>query len=157
MLFTKKKNSLLAVANGRAIPLSDVPDEAFSTGLLGQGFAIDPTDGTIYSPIAGCLHAISESKHAYTIFSDDGLDLLIHIGIDSVTLKGEGFSPLHAAGDRLHAGDVLAKVDLTLLESRGLPRIIPVVITNPERLKDIDFTYGSTEGGKSEVMHYRLG
>ena len=157
MLFTKKKSSLLAVANGRAIHLANVPDEAFSTGLLGQGFAIDPNDGNIYSPIAGCLQTISESKHAYTIFSDDGLDLLIHIGIDSVVLKGEGFTPLCEAGDQLKAGDALAQVDLALLEARGIPRIIPVVITNPERLKDIDFAYGPTEGGKSEVMHYRLG
>lgn len=157
MLFAKKKSNLLAVASGRAIPLSDVPDEAFSTGLLGQGFAIDPTDGTVYCPTAGCLHAISESKHAYTIFTDDGLDLLIHIGIDSVTLKGDGFTPLCKVGDQLKAGDTLAKVDLALLEAHNLPRIIPVVVTNPERLKDTDFTYGPTEGGKSEVMHYRLG
>ena len=157
MLFAKKKSNLLAVANGRAIPLSNVPDEAFSTGLLGQGFAIDPSDGTICSPAAGCLQTISESKHAYTISTDDGLDLLIHIGIDSVALKGEGFTPLCEVGNQLKAGDALVKVDLALLDARGIPRIIPVVVTNPERLKDIDFAYGPADGGKSEVMHYRLG
>ena len=157
MLFAKKKSSLFSVAGGHAIALSEVPDEAFSTGLLGQGFAINPTDGTICSPTAGCLHAISESKHAYTIFTDDGLDLLIHIGIDSVALKGEGFTPLREAGDALQAGDALAKVDLALLEARGIPRIIPVVVTNPERLKDVTFTYGPAESGKTAVMQYRLG
>ena len=157
MLFAKKKSNLLAVANGRAIPLSNVPDEAFSTGLLGQGFAIDPSDGTICSPAAGCLQTISESKHAYTISTDDGLDLLIHIGIDSVALKGEGFASLCKAGDPLKAGDALVKVDLALLEARNIPCVIPVVVTNPEYLQDIDFTYGPTERGKSEVMHYRLG
>ena len=157
MLFQKKKSRLVAVANGRAIPLSEVPDEAFSTGLLGKGFAVEPTDGTIYSPISGRLHGISESRHAYTIFSDDGLDLLIHIGIDSVTLKGEGFTPLREEGDPISAGDALAKVDLELLKQRGLPTVIPVVVTNPERLQSTDFTFGAVEGGKSDVMHYRIG
>ena len=157
MLFQKKKSQLIAVASGRAIPLADVPDEAFSTGLLGKGFAIEPSEGIICSPISGRLHSVSESHHAYTVFSDDGLDLLSHVGIDSVTLKGEGFSPLREAGDAVAAGDALVKVDLELLRNRGIPTVVPVVVTNPERLKDVDFSFGTVSGGTSAVMHYRLG
>ena len=156
MLFQKKKSALLAVANGNAIPLVEVPDEAFSTGILGKGFAVDPTDGTVYSPISGRVDNVSDSKHAYTIFSDDGLDLLVHIGIDSVTLKGNGFIPMVESGALVRAGDPLAKVDLDLLRAKGIPTLIPVLVTNPERLRDTDFTFGAVEAGKSTVMQYRL-
>lgn len=156
MLFQKKKSPLLAVASGRAIPLANVPDEAFSTGILGKGFAIEPTNGAVYSPISGRIDNVSESKHAYTIFSDDGLDLLVHVGIDSVTLKGEGFTPLVEAGTLIRAGDPLMRVDLDLLRAKNVPTVIPVIVTNPERLRDTDFSFGTTEGGKTAVMHYRL-
>lgn len=156
MLFQKKKSQLKAVANGRSIPLTEVPDDAFSSEILGKGFAIEPTDGTVYSPINGRLISISDTRHAYTVFSDDGLDLLIHIGIDSVTLKGDGFVSLRQAGDRISAGDALAKVSLELLKAHEIPTVIPVVVTNPERLCDVDFTFGEVTGGESPVMHYRL-
>ena len=110
---------MVAVANGNVIPLSAVPDEAFSGELLGKGFAIEPTDGMIYSPITGQLQSIAPSRHAYTVFSEDGLDVLIHIGIDSVTLNGEGFFPLCEEGARVSAGDALAKIDLEQLRRNG--------------------------------------
>lgn len=156
MLFQKKKSTLLAVANGNALPLAEVPDEAFSTGILGKGFAVDPSDGTVYSPISGRVDNVSDAGHAYTIFSDDGLDLLVHIGIDSVTLKGKGFVPMVESGTEVCAGDPLARVDLDLLRSKGIPTLIPVLVTNPERLRDTDFTFGAVEAGKSAVMQYRL-
>ena len=156
MLFQKKKNRMLAVASGTAVPLSEVPDQAFSTELLGKGFAIEPSDGMIYSPITGRLHGISDARHAYTIFSEDGLDVLVHIGIDSVSLKGEGFFPLCEEGAAISAGDALARVDLDQLRRNGLPTVIPVVVTNPERLTDVDLSFGPTQGGKSDVMHYRI-
>lgn len=156
MLFQKKKSTLLAVANGRAIPLAEVPDEAFSTGILGKGFAVEPSDGTVYCPISGRIDKVADARHAYTVFSDDGLDLLIHIGIDSVTLKGAGFTPLVEDGVLVRAGDPLAQVDLDLLRANKIPTVIPVLVTNPERLRDTDFAFGAVEGGKSAVMQYRL-
>ena len=156
MLFRKKENKLLAVADGNAVALSEVPDEAFASGLLGVGFAIEPTFGKILSPIDGTLQAISESRHAYTIQSEDGLDILVHIGIDTVELKGEGFVCHPCVGDTLRTGDPLATVDLDLLKKKGYPTVIPVLITNPDRLDKIDFTYGRVLGGKSEVVRYRL-
>ena len=156
MLFRKKENKLLAVADGNAVSLSEVPDQAFASGLLGTGFAIEPTFGKILSPINGTLQAISESRHAYTIQSEDGLDVLVHIGIDTVELKGEGFVCHPCVGDTLRAGDPLATVDLDLLKKKGYPTVIPVLITNPERIDGIDFTYGRVLGGKSEAARYRL-
>ena len=84
MLFQKKEKLILAVADGEAVPLNEVPDEAFSSGILGVGFAIAPTSGTVYSPVSGKIESITETRHAYTILTDDGLDVLVHVGIDTV-------------------------------------------------------------------------
>lgn len=156
MLFQKKEKKLLAVADGNAIPLTEVPDEAFASGLLGVGFAIDPTDGHICSPVSGRLQNISQTRHAYTILSDDDLDVLVHIGIDTVELNGIGFTSHVREGDTLNTGDLLATVDLALLKSKNYSCVIPVLISNPERLSGIDFTYGRVLGGKSEAARYRL-
>ena len=157
MLFSKKSSYLLAVADGKVIPLSQVPDEAFASGILGQGFAIQPTAGTIFSPVDGTVDHISETHHAYTLLYKDGLDVLVHIGIDTVEMKGEGFLPMVAEGDRVKAGDVLARADLDLIRSRGFPTDIPVLITNPERLEHHAVTDSDTvTGGRSAVMEYRI-
>ena len=156
MLFSKKEKALLAVANGKSLPLSEVPDEAFSTGILGEGFAIDPEDGTVYSPIDATVESIADSKHAYTLHSDDGLELLVHIGIDTVELKGDGFLPMVSEGDRIKAGEVLARADLNLLHGKNFPCIIPVVITNPEAVELQKLRICNTIGGETAVLPYRV-
>ena len=155
MLFQKKEKVLLAVANGKAIPLSEVPDEAFASGLLGGGFAIDPADGTVYSPVNGRVESITESHHAYTLISEDGLDILVHIGIDTVELKGEGFLPMVSVGDQVKAGDVLARVDLNILRGRNFPSVIPVLVTNPDQITVVKIRTGSVNGGETAVMQYK--
>ena len=154
-LFFKKEKGLLAVSDGVAIPLSKVPDEAFSSGVLGIGFAVEPKTGTVYCPADGRVDSITETKHAYTILTDDGLDLLVHIGIDTVELDGKGFLPMVAVGDRVKAGDVLARVDLDELHRAGKPTVIPVLITNPDAVAHHDLIYGEVLGGKTEVLRYR--
>ncbi len=156
MLFQKKDKSLLAVANGRAIPLSEVPDEAFAGGLLGIGFAIEPSDGSIYSPVDGKIESIPDTKHAYTIVTEDGLDVLVHIGIDTVELKGEGFLAMVAQGDAVKAGDVIARVDFNLLRGRNYPTCIPVLLTDPETVEAIKTRSGNVIGGETSVMQYRI-
>ncbi|MBR2019723.1 MAG: PTS glucose transporter subunit IIA [Clostridia bacterium] len=156
MLFSKKENTLVAVANGRSLPLSEVPDEAFATGLLGIGFAVEPADGTVYSPVTGRIESIADSLHAYTLLSDDGLDVLVHIGIDTVELKGEGFLSMVAVGDRVKVGDVIARVDLNRLRGGNYPSFIPVLITNPEGVSMEKLRTGSTVGGETPVFQYRI-
>ena len=156
MLFSKKEPALLAVADGTAVPLEQVPDEAFSSGVLGVGFAVLPESGSIHSPVSGRVESVTDTGHAYTILSDDGLDVLVHVGIDTVELKGEGFMPFVFAGKAIKAGDVLVRVDLDVLRQRGLPAHIPVVVTNPERLSKMELSYGDVHGGKSRVMTYRI-
>ena len=156
MQFRKKERILLAVADGHIHPLSEVPDEVFSQGILGIGFAVDPTAGTVYSPADGRVQSVTDTRHAVTLLTDDGLELLVHVGIDTVSLKGEGFLLMVSEGDRIRAGEVLLRVDLDLLRERGFSCMIPVVITNPEILKKTEFSHTKARGGKSEAARYTL-
>lgn len=157
MRFFKKDLEIVAAASGRALPLSAVPDEAFASGILGVGVAIEPTSEKIVSPVSGRIENVSETAHAYSIHSDDGLDVLVHVGIDTVRLGGEGFFPAVKSGDRVAAGDPLVQVDLALLRQRGLPTVTPLLITNPEQLSRHELLLGDTVGGKTAVMRYRIG
>ena len=150
----KNKKSLYAVASGKLLPLSAVPDEAFASGLLGDGYAIDPTEGIVYSPVAGKVAQVTEGLHAYTIESEDGLDILVHIGIDTVELHGAPFSPKVAAGDRVAVGDVLAHVDLAKIRGAGYSPIIPVLIANVGEVASYRLAEGTMEGGKTVAMTY---
>ncbi len=156
MLFQKKQKAIVAVADGVSIPLSGVPDEAFASGMLGQGFAVKPSAGTVCAPIDGTVESISDTRHAYTLLSPDGLDVLVHIGIDTVEMKGEGFLSMVRVGDRVKAGDVLARADLDLIREKGFETVIPVLVTNPERLTVTDTVYGKTLGGETKTLYYRL-
>ena len=159
MLFSKKDKAsdLLAVADGEIVPLEKVPDEAFSSGVLGVGFAVLPSSGVIHSPVDGKIASVTETGHAYTLLTEDGLDVLIHVGIDTVELRGEGFLTLVHEGQTVKAGDVLSRVDLEVLRQHGLATHIPVLVTNPERLTKHDVRYGHVQGGKSRAMTYRIG
>ena len=119
MKFFQKKRSLTAVCDGRCAELSQMPDEAFASGMLGQGVAVFPEGNRFYAPVGGRIESIAESKHAYTVLSEDGLELLIHIGVDTVELKGEGFTPLVREGQTVRAGDPLADADLNSIADRG--------------------------------------
>lgn len=152
MLSSKK---LLAVADGNAVPLGRVPDEAFATGMLGSGYALEPVSGTIYSPISGQISSVTDTRHAYGIRSDDGLEVLVHIGVDTVSLGGEGFISLVEAGDSVRAGDVIAKADLALIRSRGLSPITPVLVSNADELRSFEVRLGSVRGGRSAVITYK--
>lgn len=153
MLSANKK--LLAVADGTALPLSSVPDEAFASGMLGDGFAVEPAAGNIYSPVNGRIDSVTDTRHAYTIHSDDGLDILVHVGIDTVKLGGEGFISLVEQGDTVRAGDIIARADLDRIKSSGLSAITPVLVANHDILKSYDFKLGQVRGGKSAVMTYK--
>ncbi|MBR2722190.1 MAG: PTS glucose transporter subunit IIA [Clostridia bacterium] len=157
MLFSKKKSVLLAVADGEVLPLSQVEDEAFSSGMLGRGIAIKPSSGSIYSPADVTVVGIAESGHAYTLESADGLELLIHIGIDTVGLGGKGFLPMVGEGDTVKAGELLCRVDLQAIRDAGLSTVIPFLITNPEITKELKPTQAASAiGGQSVILEYRL-
>lgn len=155
MKLFKKEKMMLFPIDGKLVPLSEVPDEAFSSGMLGIGFAVIPTAGTVYAPMEGQIESVTDARHAYTILGEDGTELLVHIGIDTVTLGGTGFLPMVCEGDRVKAGDVLARVELDVLREASLPLHTVVLITNPETVQDLQLSEGKGLGGKSEAARYR--
>ena len=156
MRFSRKSGRLLAVTDGRILPLSAVPDEAFASGMLGVGFAIEPSAGTVYAPADGRIESIADGKHAYTLLTEDGLEVLIHVGIDTVSLGGEAFLPMVFPESAVKAGDVIARADLDRIREKGFSPIIPVLITNPEQLRDYTLTEAKAGlGGQTEALAYR--
>ena len=150
----KKERKLLFPTDGVLIPAEQIPDGAFASGMLGVGFAIVPSAGTVYAPMSGQIDSVADARHAYSLISADGVEMLVHIGIDTVTLKGEGFLSMVAVGDRVSAGDVIARVDLHLLKDRGLSPHIVVLLTDPDSVDELKILPGKGLGGKSEAAVY---
>ena len=150
----KKKEILLAPCTGKTVPLSAVPDEVFSGGLLGEGIGIEPANGKFFAPVDGTVTSVTDSQHALTLMSANGTDLLLHIGVDTVRLAGEGFQLHVALGDRIQAGQPIADVDIDLIRSRGFSAICSLVVTEPEKIENTEYHPGDCTGGKDAVMSY---
>lgn len=123
-----KEIKIKAPVTGEVMPIVSVPDSVFSEKILGDGVAIMPSEGKIYSPVDGVCHNIAETLHAYGFKTDDGVEVLVHFGLDTVNLKGEGFKCHIKAGDRVKAGDLVCEVDTELVKSHGMNLITPVVV-----------------------------
>lgn len=145
--FKKKEiiKELKAVTNGTVFPITEVKDDVFSSCMLGHGFAIRPSDGMVVAPIDGEISVVMDgSNHAVGIKVAEGFDLLIHIGIDTVSLNGEGFTPFVTMGQKVKAGDKLIQFDKDLVESKGFcSDVIVISLDNPE-LPKISYTTGVT-------------
>lgn len=125
---------------GNIIPLSEVKDSVFSTGMLGEGYAIEPTEGKLCAPFEGSVIMLFETEHAIGLRNDDGVEVLIHIGLDTVELHGEGFETFVQEGDRIAVGDVLVKFDKEFIQSKGYDLTTPVIVTNATEFRTLDFT-----------------
>lgn len=133
MLFFKTKKVLKSVANGHVLPLEAVKDEVFSSKMMGEGYAISQHDGDVYAPIEGVVESIFPTLHAITIESKTGEKLLIHMGLDTVELKGRPFSIKVVQGQKVKTGTLLASIDLSQLEKAEKDATIIVVF--PEMTK----------------------
>ena len=129
----KTKNIVItSPVKGKVMALSEVQDEAFSTGILGQGAAILPEDDTIYAPADGKIDNMFSTGHAIGLLTDSGAEVLIHVGMDTVQLNGKGFQPLVKTGDTVKKGQVLLKFDRNLIQEAGYSLVTPVIITNTD-------------------------
>ena len=121
---------------GTVVPLVDVKDPTFSSGALGAGIAVEPTEGKLYAPADGKITVAFPTGHAYGLRTEDGLDLLMHIGMDTVELDGKHFEPKVAKGDTVKRGDVIAEFDIPAIKAAGYPLATPLVITNSKKLAE---------------------
>ena len=128
---------IVTAVAGKVVSLDDVPDKVFASRALGEGVGIIPSNGTIVAPVSGVLATVAGTGHAYGIKTDDGVEVLVHVGIDTVRLKGEGFTVNVAKGDRVTAGDVLATVDLEVVKAAGYDPTTIVVVTNTKSLTTV--------------------
>lgn len=122
--------SLKAVEDGRTIPMDEVNDQTFAQELLGPGIAIVPSNGTVVSPIDGTIATVMDTKHAVCIQGEDGLELIVHAGLDTVELNGKYYQTYKEIGDQVKAGDVLLEFDLEEIIKAGYDVTTPIVITN---------------------------
>ena len=125
-----KTISLKAVEDGRTIPMDEVNDQTFAQELLGPGIAIVPSNGTVVSPINGTIATVMDTKHAVCIQGEDGLELFVHAGLDTVELNGKYYQTYKEIGDQVKAGDVLLEFDLEEITKAGYDVTTPIVITN---------------------------
>lgn len=128
---------VVAPVSGRMVALAEVPDKVFASGALGQGVGIVPDENVVRAPITGKVISVANSGHAFGLKSDDGVELLVHIGIDTVELKGEHFDVAVAKGDQVNAGDILATVDMNAVAAAGYDTTVIVTVTNTAKLQEV--------------------
>lgn len=116
--------------SGKVISLQDVNDTTFSSGVLGDGYAVIPTEGKIYAPFSGTVETLMDTHHALGLLSNDGIEMLIHVGLETVSLQGKHFTPKVAAGDTFQKGDVLLEFDLAAIRAAGFDTATPVLVSN---------------------------
>ena len=121
-----------APLSGRAVPLAEVPDEVFSQKVLGDGIAIIPENGKVLSPVDGEVATVAETLHAYGFTTEDGLEILVHVGLETVGLEGKPFTVHVQNGDKVKKGQLLIEADLEAIKAAGLPTITPVLICNTD-------------------------
>ncbi|AXI10543.1 PTS sugar transporter [Oceanobacillus zhaokaii] len=153
-LFGKKETEkFLSPLKGELIPITEVPDEVFAGKMMGDGFAIVPKDNTVVSPITGKVINIFPTKHAIGILADSGREILIHVGIDTVELKGEGFETLVGIDDHVEAGQPLLKVDFDYVGKNATSVITPVIFTNLNESETVTLEkQGAVEQGAEGII-----
>lgn len=161
----KKKNEqsvestfrLVSAVAGKSIPISEVPDQVFAQKMAGDGIAIDTTGDTIVAPADGELTLVFKTKHAFALTLKNGVELLVHIGIETVGLEGEGFEQLVEQGTTVKAGTPIIKIDREFIKSKGLSLITPILITNPDILDSMNAIENiETIAGETTVVEYKV-
>ena len=152
-----KANTLVAPVSGKAMPLSEVPDPVFAEKLAGDGAAIMAEGDTIVAPADGEVTLIFKTKHAFAMTLENGLEILVHIGLETVSLDGEGFEQLVEQGTKVKAGTPLIKIDRELILSKGLSLATPVLITNVDATKSISAVEtGNVVAGETALLNFEV-
>lgn len=156
-LFGKKETvkllQLVSPVTGKSVPLESVPDPVFAERMMGDGMAFDPSEGKVVSPVEGEIIQVFPTKHAIGIRAINGAEILIHIGLETVSMKGEGFISHVEQGDSVKPGDMLVTFDLDLIREKAKSTVTPVIITNSDSVKSLKKLAGETvESGTTPIM-----
>ncbi|ANB59361.1 PTS sugar transporter subunit IIA [Anoxybacteroides amylolyticum] len=157
MIVWQGEETIFAPLNGNVIPIEEVPSPTFSYKLLGDGVAIVPCEGKVVSPVDGRVINIFQSKHAIGLLSSKGLEILIHIGLETVLLNGEGFTVHVKKGENVKKGDLLLSFDLSLIKKKAASIITPVIITNSEMTENmVPMAYERCVAGQSALLQVTM-
>lgn len=155
--FFKKSFKLVAPMDGKVIDLSKVPDEVFSERLVGDGVAVDSTGDIIVAPADGILKMIFKTNHAFAVVLENGAEILVHIGLDTVELDGYGFERIAEEGKKVKAGDPIIKINRQAIKEKGCSLITPVLITNMEIVKELNVNLDKdVRAGVDVVVTYKM-
>ncbi len=152
---TKKEMIISSPVKGKVVALSEVPDETFSQEMLGKGIAIIPEEKQFYAPVSGEVSVVFPTGHAIGLISEDGTELLIHIGLDTVQLNGEGFHVAVKQGQKVKQGDLLVEVDLEKILEKGYSVITPVLVTNPDQYQTIESLKSGSCDSKEDLLRLK--
>ncbi len=153
--FLKKKENKIEIGapvKGQAVPISEVSDPTFGEEILGKGVAIRTEEGKIYAPVDGEITLLFDTLHAVSLTSDEGVEVLVHVGLDTVALKGEHFTAHRATGEKVRKGDLLITVDLDQVKAAGYDIITPVIICNTDAFKSVEAITGKSVTPQDTVL-----
>ena len=146
----KKKEEFVSPMTGTLLPIEQCPDPVFAEKIMGDGFAIELTGAEVTAPVSGTIATAFHTGHAYGINTDDGKEILIHIGMDTVALNGQGFDVKVKQGDTVKQGDLLVKVDVEYLKAQGKSVVSPVIFTSGEKI-ELQKT-GAVQNGENGIV-----
>ncbi|GIO24836.1 glucose-specific PTS transporter subunit IIBC [Oceanobacillus sp. J11TS1] len=152
---TDMAEEIISPLSGKLLPITEVPDQVFSGKMMGDGFAIEPTDGLVVAPVNGKIINVFPTKHAIGLQSEAGKEILIHIGIDTVNLKGEGFDILVEEGEEVKAGQALVKADLDYIGEHASSTITPIVFTNLAEGQYVELLKENMKAGESGIIEIK--
>ncbi|UHA71795.1 PTS sugar transporter subunit IIA [Paenibacillus sp. 481] len=149
----KKKNiSIIAPMTGKAVLLEEVPDAAFSQKIIGDGIAVEPTEGILIAPFDGEVIHLIDTHHSLVLGHESGLELLVHIGVNTVSLQGKPFKTYVKSGDKVKKGQTLIEFDIAQIKEAGLPVITPIIVANGDVVAELKVNTGAVTAGSGELM-----
>ena len=150
----KDKKFMVSPQTGRITSVREIPDEVFSEKILGDGAAIVPEENIIVSPVDGQIVQLADAGHVYCIKSDDGLDILIHVGVDTIGMRGKGFKYFVKVGQKVKAGEPIGEADINLIKEYGYSTYTAILVTNMSEVKEIEYIPGNAQAGITNIISY---
>lgn len=149
---------IISPMSGKVVSIEDVDDPIFSDKVSGDGVAVVLDSSAVYAPVSGEISVFFETKHAFMITADDGAQVLVHIGLDSIIMEGVGITAFKNRGERVEKGEKIVEIDLPFFKRRHINMVSPILIVNHDKLKKLEYNnIGNTvEAGKDVVLNYEI-